>query len=433
MNGSTLPVLMLFLGLALGGLLGWALTWLYARVQKAHLEARSEADAEKIGWIQSAQQNLRETFEALASKSLRDNARDFTGRINQNLSSHAQHIDVLKSALEKNVAQNLTSHAQQIGVIKVALEKNITQLDAQVRVLEQRREGAYQSLKQQVAQLEIGHRFLLQSTQQLVAALKSGPVRGRWGEIQLRKIVELAGMHEHVSFIEQLPGDIGGRPDTVVYLPNEGRLPIDSKFPLQAFLEAMEAIDEDIRRAKLNEHVRVLKDKIKELSKRGYWREFDPSPELTIMFIPIESCLMVAYEQDPEIIEFALEHKVILASPVTLLGFMKSIAYGWQQFTINKNARKILAQGKELYNRVDVWMDHYRKIGDRISAVAKSYNESVASLQSRFLPACRRFQELTALVDEMDDIEPVSIGVNLPPTQETAKAIPANGSANNSP
>ncbi|MGO9466540.1 MAG: DNA recombination protein RmuC [Isosphaeraceae bacterium] len=433
MNDGVFPILMLFLGLAVGGLLGWCLTWFYAKAQTAQLVAWREADAEKIEWIQNAQQNLRETFEALASKSLRENARDFSGRINQNLITHAQHIDVLKAALEQNVALNLTSHAQQIGTLKTTLEKNITQLDGEIRVLEQKREGAYQSLKQQVAQLEVAHRFLWQTTNQLLAALKSGPIRGRWGEIQLRKIVELAGMQEHVSFIEQLAGDVGGRPDTVVHLPNEGRLPIDSKFPLQAFLEAMEAIDDVTRTAKLIEHVKVLKDKIRELSKRGYWKEFDPSPELTIMFIPIESCLMVAYEQDPEIIEFALEHKIILASPVTLLGFMKSIAYGWQQFTINKNARKILAQGKELYNRVEVWMDHYRKTGDRISALAKSYNDSVASLQSRFLPACRRFQELTAIVDEIADVEPISIGVNLPPTQEKPEAIPANGSAGNDP
>jgi DNA recombination protein RmuC len=157
-----------------------------------------------------------------------------------------------------------------------------------------------------------------------------------------------------------------------------------------------------------------MKAKIVELSKKSYWKEFDPSPELTIMFIPIESCLMVAYEQEPGIIEFALEHKIILASPVTLLGFMKSIAYGWQQFTISKNARKILAQGKELYGRIETWLEHFRKTGEKISATAKSYNDSVASLQSRFFPACRRFQELTAIVEDIADAESITIGINLP-------------------
>ena len=364
-------------------------------------------------------------FEVLASKSLRENARDFSGRIGQNLTAHAQHIDTLKAALEKNVGQNLSAHALRIDVVKAALEKNIAKLDGDIRDLELKREGAYQSLRQQVLHLEQTNAFLLQTTQQLLAALKSGPVRGRWGEIQLRKIVELAGMSEHVSFVEQIAGSVGGKPDTVVHLPNEGHIPIDSKFPLQAFLEAIEAVDEATRRSKCHEHVKVLKEKIKELSKKGYWKEFDPSPELTIMFIPIEGCLMVAYEYDPEIIEFALSQKIILASPVTLLGFLKSIAYGWQQFTINKNARKILAQGKELYERVEIWMKHYKRTGERITEVAKSYNESVASLQSRFLPSCRRFQELTAIPDEIPDVESVSTGINLPVGRELAGESPA--------
>jgi DNA recombination protein RmuC len=390
----------------------------------------SEADAEKIEWIATAQQTLRETFAALASKSLRENARDFSGRIGQNLTAHAQQIDVLKSALEKNVTQNLTAHAQQINLLKAALEKNITQLDGDIRDLERRREGAYQSLRQQVLELQSAHLFLTQTTQQLLAALKSGPIRGRFGEIQLRKIVELAGMSEHVSFLEQTVGPAGGKPDTLVYLPNEGRIPVDSKFPLQAFLEGIEATDEDRRIAKFNEHVKVMKDKIKELSRRCYWKDFDPSPELTIMFIPIESCLMVAYERDPEIIEFALSQKIILASPVTLLGFMKSIAYGWQQFTINKNARRILAQGKELYSRVGVWMDHYRKTGERITALANSYNESVASLQTRFLPACRRFQELAAISDEIEDVKNVSIGISVPQSDSRSDASVASDKSN---
>ena len=287
MDNSLFLVVTLCFGLVAGGLLGGCLAWLFAKARTAELEARSESDAEKIEWIKNSQENLRETFEALASKSLRENADDFTGRINHQLGSHADHI----------------------GLLKLALEKDIGQLDENIRTLEQKREGAYQSLTQQVVHLEKAHISLRQTTEQLLAALKSGPVRGRWGEIQLRKIVELAGMAEHVSFNEQVVGISGGKPDTVVHLPNEGRIPIDSKFPLTAFLEAIEAIDEVIRKEKFCEHVRVLKEKIRDLSKKNYWKEFDPSPELTIMFIPIESCLMVAYECDPTIIEFALEHK----------------------------------------------------------------------------------------------------------------------------
>jgi DNA recombination protein RmuC len=400
MDPTLLAVLMLSVGAILGGGLGWLITRLYEKSQTAQLEARREADAEKIDWIKNSQDNLRDTFEALAAKSLRDNADDFSSRIDQQFASQSQHF----------------------GQLKQALDNDLGKLDQNIRVLEWKREGAYQSLAQQVVQLQSAHSSLLQTTTQLVAALKSGPVRGRWGEIQLRKIVELAGMTEHVSFLEQAVGSEGGKPDSVVHLPNEGRIAIDSKFPLQAFLEAMEAITDEVRKERCGEHVKVMKAKILELSKKSYWKEFDPSPELTIMFIPIESCLMVAYEHEPGIIEFALEHKIILASPVTLLGFMKSIAYGWQQFTISKNARKILAQGKELYSRIETWLDHFRKTGERISATAKSYNDSVASLQTRFFPACRRFQELTAIAEDIEDAETVTIGVNLPaPTSSTGK------------
>lgn len=404
MDPTLLAVLMLALGAIVGASLGAWTTRLYERSRTAQLEARGEADAEKIDWIKNSQQNLRETFEALAAKSLRNNAEDFSGRINLQLTSHSEHF----------------------GLLKQALDTDLGKLDTNIREMERKREGAYQSLTQQVVQLQTAHTSLLHTTTQLVAALKSGPVRGRWGEIQLRKIVELAGMTEHVSFLEQVVGSEGGKPDSVVYLPNEGRIAIDSKFPLQAFLEAMEALTDEVRKERCGEHVKVMKAKILELSKKSYWKEFDPSPELTIMFIPIESCLMVAYEHEPGIIEFALEHKIILASPVTLLGFMKSIAYGWQQFAISKNARKILAQGKELYSRVQTWLDHFRKTGERISATAKSYNDSVASLQTRFFPACRRFQELTAIAEDLEDAETVTIGVNLPAAPPSDEKIAAS-------
>lgn len=401
MDPTLLAVLMLALGTIVGGVLGWLITRLYEKSRTAQLEARAEADAEKIDWIKNSQQNLRETFEALAARSLRDNADDFSGRINQQLTTHSEHF----------------------GLLKQALDKDLGQLDTNIREMERQREGAYHAITQQVSQLQTGHSSLLQTTNQLLAALKSGPVRGRWGEIQLRKIIELAGMTEHVSFLEQVVGSEGGKPDSVVYLPNEGRIAIDSKFPLHAFLEAMEATTDEVRKERFGAHVKVMKATILELSKKCYWKEFDPSPELTIMFIPIESCLMVAYEHEPGIIEFALEHKIILASPVTLLGFMKSIAYGWQQFTISKNARKILAQGKELYSRVETWLDHFRKTGERISAAAKSYNDSVASLQTRFFPACRRFQELTAIVEDIEDAETITIGVNLPAALANAEKV----------
>jgi hypothetical protein len=224
-------------------------------------------------------------------------------------------------------------------------------------------------------------------------------------------------MNDHVSFHEQVAGP-EGRPDMVVHLPNQGHISVDSKCSIQAFIDAMASLDNNFRKVKLDEHAKTMRLRIKELAGKGYWEQFQPSPELVIMFVPIESSLMAACECDPDIIEYALTQKVILASPITLLGFMKSIAYGWQQFTISKNAKLILEQGMELHRRAATWLDHFRKTGKRLGSVIDAYNASVSSLQSRFFPAARQFRDLTAIADELQDVEVVDKGLNLAPSSQ---------------
>jgi DNA recombination protein RmuC len=401
MDTSLILVLTLPPTLAIGGALGATIAYLYCKARVATLEAEHAADLGKIDWIRDSQEALRETFGALAAKALHKNATDFSGRIQQQLGSHATHIGALKSSLEANISK----------------------IDQYIRELERKREAAYQGLTQNVANLQRAYAELRDATAQLLNALKSGPVRGRWGEIQLRKIVELAGMNEHVSFFEQV-GGTDGKPDMLVHLPNQGHLTVDSKFPLQAFLEAMASTDSVLRHGKLLEHVRTLRQTIKELAKKGYWEQFQPSPELVIMFVPVEACLMVAYEYDPEIIEFALSQKVILASPITLLGFMKAIAYGWQQFVISKNAKVILEQGKELHKRAAIWLNHFRKTGEKIGAVVEAYNASVSSLQTRFFPAARRFEDLTSLAEELEELTTINKGLSLAPKPEDVVGSP---------
>src|SRR5712692_7340237 len=219
-------------GALCGGVLGGWLLHLHSLARIKELETQHQADADKIGWLNQAQQHLRETFEALASQSLRANADHFAGRVNEQLSSHAS----------------------QIGLIKGALEGNLSQLDQYVRLLEQKREGAYSLLAKQVDNLQEAYGELRHTNDQLLNVLRAGPVRGRWGEIQLRKVIELAGMTPHVSFDEQVSGE-DGKPDVVVYLPNQGQITIDAKFSLNAFLEAMTATDPAARARKLQEHV----------------------------------------------------------------------------------------------------------------------------------------------------------------------------------
>jgi DNA recombination protein RmuC len=474
---SFIAVFALLLGLTFGATIGILIASLDAKARRARLEAEARAQAAEKGWIvnwtQASQQKMTDAlarseavFEAHASRALnalneqaraalvqlehesRAHANDFVGRLGANLSAHAAQIGSIKTSFENNlnhldgsvhaslaqlndqaranatevssrIGTQLTTHAGQLGVLKESIETHIGSLATCIRDLEVKREGAYQHLTAHVTALQTAYVDLREQTAQLINALKAGPVRGRWGEIQLRRIVELSGMTEHVDFNEQPPG-IDGRPDLLVRLPNLGRIPVDSKFPLQCYLDAIMSTDAGLREQKLLEHAKSIRQRVKELSQKRYWDQFQPSPELVIMFVPIESSLMVAYEHDPEIVEYALSQKVLLASPITLLGFLRAIAHGWQQFVISRNAIKVLEEGKNLYQRLAKWMEHYRTTGKKIGAAVEAYNSSVASLQTRFLPAARRFKELMAIqdTDEQTDVSAVSNGTNLPPNPE---------------
>jgi DNA recombination protein RmuC len=384
MHASMIALVGLLLGVAIGGTLGWLITSLCGRARLARWQAEHAAAGERVEWLQQAQHALRDAFEALAARCLRANADDFSGKIQTHLSAHAD----------------------QTGLVTAALQSSLHHLDHHLRALESKREGAYGALTENLAQLRAAAGELRTATEQLRQALQTGPVRGRWGEIQLRKVVELAGMSEHVSFTEQT--SVGkGRPDLIIYLPNDGHLPVDAKFPLQAYLEAMTTSDAAVRKKKLEEHAKTLKLRIRDLAQKKYWESVGPGPELVILFIPLESCLLSAYECDPDLVEGALAQKVVLASPLTLVGLLKAIAYGWQQFTISENAQRILEQGQELYRRAAMWLEHYRRTGDRMAEAVEAYNASVASLHARFWPAARRFEELAALTEELPAVAPL--------------------------
>jgi hypothetical protein len=221
-------------------------------------------------------------------------------------------------------------------------------------------------------------------------------------------------MSEYITFVEQASGEMG-TPDILIHLPNHGHVPVDSKFTASAFLEAMTATDENSRKELLEQHAKDLRRTVNELSKRNYWKEFDQaSPELVIMFVPIESCLMAAFQFDPDILEFALEKKVILASPVTLFGYMKSIHYGWQQFKIRQNAKLIVKEAKALHDKTEIWIRHFRETGKKVMGVVESYDKCVGSLQRTFFPACRKLEGLSGIAEELAEPDPLAIAVRLP-------------------
>ena len=255
------------------------------------------------------------------------------------------------------------------------------------------RVGAYQDLLTQLTGLRETQNQLQKSTTTLGEALKSPTVRGRWGEIQLRRVIELAGMVSHVSFDEQVTGD-KGRPDLIVYLPNGAVLPIDSKVPLAAYLDAMEATDATIRANALAGHVKAMRDRVRELSRRQYWDQFESAPDFVVMFVPNETFLAAAFEQDPDLLEHAIAAKVLISSPINLLALLKSVAYGWQQHKMSENASVIVAEARELTARMATFSDHLTTLGRSLDKSVEAYNKTVGSLQRRLLPTARKFEEL---------------------------------------
>jgi len=375
-------VVLLLVGGVVGLGVGGAVTWLLwgrpkaealiaLRSEHDQLQVRQELEAEKLVWIEQAQVQMREAFEALASKSLKSNADDLLNRSKSELSH-----------LVDPLGQRLVT------------------LDTYIRELEQKREGAYQGLSQHLQQLGAAQESLQETTLTLRQALKSSGTRGRWGELQLRRVVELAGMVEHVDFDEQVSTD-GGRPDLLIKLPNQGVVPVDAKVPMEAYLEAMASEDVQVRQAKLDAHSRAVKSRVRELSRKSYWSQFENAPDFVIMFVPYESCLGAAFEHDGDLLDYAIQARVLIASPVTLLAMLKAVSYGWQQVKIAENARQIADEGRELYQRIAKLAEYISDLGANLDQSVGAYNRMIGSLEHRLMPSVRRFEELGVQATEM--------------------------------
>jgi len=367
-------------------ILAVALVWLVYRLAQA--EAMLRAEREKNVWTEDAKEQFKNTFRVLATDELESRS----------------------SQLKTTAKEELT------GVI-APLKEELTKLDKQVRDLEAKREGAYSSLGAQLQGLHNLQDSLRQQTTTLAQALKSPTVRGRWGEIHLRRLVELSGMGRHVDFSEQETTD-AGRPDMVIRLPEKGIVPVDSKVPLDAFLRAMDTEDEEARRQLMAEHARAFRGRIRELAQRAYWEQFERIPEVVVMFVPVEASLSAAFQSDRDLFEYALQNKVLVTSPIALFALLRSIAFGWQQQQVAENAEQIAAQGKALYERVATFVGHVAGMGKSLDASVKKYNEAVGSLDARVLPAARRLRELGVGNAEIDAPGPVEAQPRLPAREE---------------
>ena len=279
------------------------------------------------------------------------------------------------------------------------LRESLGKVETQVTALESARKEAYGSLTEAVRSLREDQLRLRSETSNLVTALRAPHVRGRWGEIQLRRVVELAGMVQHCDFVEQPTTDDGDgrvlRPDVLVRLPGGKCIVVDSKAPLAAYLDAFAAeVTDDARQIALRDHARQVRDHIVKLGQKAYWRQFDATPEFVVMFLPDESFLRAALEHDPTLVEFAADNGVITASPTNLIGLLRAVHYGWQQETIADGARQISDLGRELYKRLSTMGTHVSKLGRSLDTAVRSFNETVGSLERQVLPQARRFEQL---------------------------------------
>lgn len=360
----------------------------YLLYRLASAEAALRAEREKNQWTADAKEQFANTFKLLAS-----------------------------TELESRSGQLKTTAKEELSGVIAPLKEELGKLDRQVRELEAKREGAYSSLGVQLQGLHNLQDSLRQQTTTLAQALKSPTVRGRWGEIHLRRLVELSGMTGHVDFSEQESTE-GGRPDMVIRLPEQGIVPVDSKVPLDAFLRAMEAGDEEARRQLLAEHAKAFRGRIRELAQRAYWEQFERVPEVVVMFVPVEASLSAAFQADRDLFEYAFQNKVLVTSPIALFALLRAVAFGWQQQQVAENAEQIAAQGKSLYERVATFVGHVAGVGRSLEASVKKYNEAVGSLDARVLPAARRLRELGVGSGEIESPGPVDAQPRLPSREE---------------
>jgi DNA recombination protein RmuC len=380
-----------------GLLMGALISWLVSRSKQRHLQEyiklleasvkdQDTMQLERDSAFEVARSKLATEFSEMANQSLKANSETFLRLAEQNLGAH-----------QERAKRELGDREQAVENLVKPIRDALQQSQKQISDLEKARSEAYGGIRSQLEAMQISQQSLTQETHNLVKALRRPEVRGRWGEITLRRLVELAGMVEHCDFQEQVhttSDDKIIRPDMIVSMPDQRVLVVDVKTPLDAYLEAVEANDDAQRKLGLERHARNVREHIRKLASKTYWEQFSNSPEFVILFIPGDQFLSAALGEDPDLIEYALAHQIILATPTSFVALLKAVAYGWRQLALAGNAEEIRKLAEDLYGRLTAFVGHMNKVGKQLASSVENYNRAVGSLERKVLPGARKFVEL---------------------------------------